>query len=278
MSGILAILMYWYLGELRRSQTLEIPIDHPALIYGATVFTTLRVYGNLEARLTHWQAHCDRLANSVAALGWAEPDWEQIRRGAIAIAENFPVIRITLFPEGEELITGRALPNDLETRQQQGISAWVAAPSEIGSFTRSLPNHKTGNYLAPWLALRDARSHQTQEAILVNEQGHWLETSTGNLWGWMNNQWYTPPLETGILPGLMRQKLMDYFRDHSMEVQHVMWDHTLVKELNVLLYTNSVMEAIPISVVYNQSQTLGYETQHPAIDQLRGFFLESGAE
>jgi branched-subunit amino acid aminotransferase/4-amino-4-deoxychorismate lyase len=41
---------------------------------------------------------------------------------------------------------------------------------------------KPGNYLGSWLAQRSAQVCGAREAILVNSQGHWLETATGNLW------------------------------------------------------------------------------------------------
>jgi branched-subunit amino acid aminotransferase/4-amino-4-deoxychorismate lyase len=267
--------MYWFQGQIHASQTLELPIDHPAFIYGATLFTTLRVYEHLESRLTCWQAHCDRLAQSVTAFNWAQPDWERIRDGATAIAQQFPVVRITLFPEGDELITGRSLPEDLTLRQQQGVQAWLAEPSTGGHFTRSLPNHKTGNYLAPWLALQQARSQHAQEAILINPQGHWLETSTGNLWGWAHDQWHTPSLETGILPGVLRQHLLVELHDRQQDANESIWDHRLVNQLETLVYTNSVMEVIPIQRVLARERQLIYDVHHPAIAALQRYFAKS---
>jgi hypothetical protein len=74
------------------------------------------------------------------------------------------------------MITGRALPAGLKQRQTQGIRAWVANSED---FRRPLANFKTGNYLGGWLSLQAAQRQDCQEAILVNDQHHWLETSTG---------------------------------------------------------------------------------------------------
>jgi hypothetical protein len=49
--------------------------------------------------------------------------------------------------------------------------------------------------------LQAAQRQQCQEAILVNERREWLETATGNLWGWYQEQWWTPPeVSGGITP------------------------------------------------------------------------------
>ncbi|MEB3151575.1 MAG: 4-amino-4-deoxychorismate lyase, partial [Sphaerospermopsis sp.] len=47
--------MYWYCGKLIESKTLELNINDPGLLFGATVFTTLRVYDHsLDHSLTNW--------------------------------------------------------------------------------------------------------------------------------------------------------------------------------------------------------------------------------
>lgn len=134
--------MFWYNGQVIEGEMLNLTIKDPGLLYGATIFTTLRVYDSLEHPLTHWQAHCDRLRQSLQAFGWSQPNWQRLHQGAEMLS-HYPVLRITLFADGREWVTGRFLPEDVETRQQQGITARLAE----AQFCRSLPEHKTGNYL-----------------------------------------------------------------------------------------------------------------------------------
>lgn len=174
--------MFWYNGQLIEKDELTLSIHHPSLLYGAMVFTTLRVYEqSLEHSLTQWQGHCDRLSQSLQVFGWPSPDWTQIRQEVEILLSSYPVIRIAIFPDGTEWITGRILPYDLSERQEKGIIGWVA---QDRIFERSLSHHKTANYLGAWLASNRAQHFGAKEAILVDAQGSWLETSTGNLWGW----------------------------------------------------------------------------------------------
>ncbi|MBW4671496.1 MAG: aminotransferase class IV [Cyanomargarita calcarea GSE-NOS-MK-12-04C] len=266
--------MFWYNGKLIESQSLELAIDDPALLYGATVFTTLRVYQNkLDSSLTNWQAHCDRLKSSLQTFGWSIPDERHLRQGAELILQHFPVLRITIFPDGREWITGRLLPFDLTEKQTNGI---VAAVSDI-EFQRSLPNHKTGNYLSAWLALNSAKKLNAQEGILVSSSGNWLETSTGNLWGWYLGNWWTPPLEAGILPGVVRSQIINWLDMQQVVVNQEPWTLELVKRFEAIAYTNSVVEIIPIHTVIqptgNSSTKLQYNAYHPGFQQLRKLFL-----
>jgi 4-amino-4-deoxychorismate lyase len=176
--------MFWYNGKIIQSQTLELDINDPGLLYGATVFTTLRSYENLlDSRLTNWRSQCDRLKLSLQTFAWQQLGWHQVRQDAEIISAHFPVFRITIFPVHRERITGRLLSKDLINKQKND-NACTAAKTEL---YRSLPDHKAGNYLSAWLAKNSAQQLDTQEAILVDARGNWLETSTGNLGGWRDN-------------------------------------------------------------------------------------------
>ena len=249
--------MYWYCGELIESETIELNISDPGLLYGATVFTTLRTDSRLGALKNLVDLHCDRLGASIEDLGWSQPDWHRVRSGVEQLTLLFPVLRITIFPDGRELITGRELPPNLTTWQTAGITAIIADRQ----LTRSLPHHKTGNYLAPWLALQQARNQNIQEAILTNDRGDWLETTTGNLWGYRDGCWYTPPLSAGILPGIARSQIMHYLKRENKSVVEIDWDPEWVKELDSIGYGNSVIHLIPIHTVLTPVGKLEYETK-----------------
>jgi branched-subunit amino acid aminotransferase/4-amino-4-deoxychorismate lyase len=241
---------FWYEGSLQpEGASLSLSPSDPALLYGATLFTTLRVYGDLDNPRTQWDAHIARLTVSLQALGWAEPDWSRVRQGAQSIAT--PVRRITLFSDGREMVTGRELPPDLADRQQLGIVAWVA-PDE----RRSLPQHKTGNYLLPWQCLQQAKNHGAQEAILLDAQDHWLETATGNLWGYAQGQWWTPPLKDGILPGIARHQIIQNLNHQGKTVQESPWDRATIVQFEGLAYSNCVVEFVPIRQVIWGDRTL----------------------
>ncbi len=263
--------MFFYNGNFHQSSSLELSIADPALLYGATVFTTLRVYEqSLDSPVTAWQAHCQRLKSSLELFQWPEPDWEQVREGAELMMARWPVLRIVIFPDGRELILGRILPPELAIRQAGGVKGWVA-DDEL--FVRSLPTHKTGNYLSSWLALQAAQRQGCQEAILVDGQGNWLETSTGNLWGWREGRWWTPPIEVGILPGVMRSQLLNSLRSQGHPAILKAWTADVVSGFEALAYSNSVVEVIPICEVFSGNQTRLYPSSHHGFSQLRQLFL-----
>ncbi len=255
----LIFLMYWYDGRQIESNTIELNSSDPGLLFGATVFTTLRT-----DRLTEieYDLHCHRLRSSVLDFCWHEPDWVRLKQGIKCLMPAFSVLRITLFPDGRELITGRDLPPNLTTWQQKGVTVIIADRQ----YTRSIPQHKTGNYLAPWLALQQARNRDIQEAILTNNLGYWLETTTGNLWGYRDGCWYTPPLSAGILPGIARSQILTHLQQQNLPVVEREWNPEWVKDLDSIGYSNSVVRFIPIHTAITAAGALKYTIQHPAED------------
>jgi 4-amino-4-deoxychorismate lyase len=337
--------MYWYAGELIQNDTLSISISDPGLLYGATVFTTLRVYDrSLDHPLTHWKLHCDRLHNSLKAFEWQLPDWLRLRQGAEILLKKaegrggvgaepasaqrtpwqraegrergqgeggkekpiedgrqkavesltyYSVLRIAIFPDGREWIVGRALPQDLEQRQQQGVIGWVAEEGrgeESGtrrrgdySFNlfpnlRSLPIHKTGNYLSAWLALQKAIKLGAKEAILIDDRGNWLETSGGNLWGWKDGCWWTPDLEKKLLPGIVRSQLLQWLQAKNIPVEQNQWTPDFVRDLEAIAYSNSVVEIVPFSSIIISEGQLSLNPTHQALEKLRSYFEEGSKE
>ena len=256
---------YWFDGQPVKGTELTLAVHEPALLYGATVFTTLRVYrNNLDHPLTRWEDHLHRLRHGLAAFQWPEPDWDRVRRGGDWLQQSFPIVRITCLPDGRELLTGRSLPSDLAVMQAQGITAWLAAGD---LYRRALAGYKTGNYLGGWVALQQAQRQGAREAILIDSTGHWLETSTGNLWGWANGQWWTPPLENGLLPGMARLHLCEHLQNQGISVCQDPWVPEVVQRFEALAYSNSAVQVVPIHTVLANHSRLFF---NPQIGSLRG--------
>ena len=251
--------MFWYDGKLKEGSQLKLEIGDPGLCYGATCFTTMRVYDRcLTHPLTSWQAHCDRLKTSLTVFNWQQPNWHRLEQGVRLLMQYFPVLRLTIFPDGREWITGRALPPDLAQQQTNGITAWIARDS---LYRRDLPQHKTGNYLSAYMARNRAIIYQAREAILINERGNWQETSTGNLWGWRDYCWYTPCLESEILPGIARSRWIHSLRSRGITIVENIWHPEFVSTLQALGYSNCVVDYIPIIKTVDRENQQDYSIE-----------------
>lgn len=67
---------------------------------------------------------------------------------------------------------------------------------------------KTLNYLTEWMSQTKAVEAGYDQGIIVNQRGHIAETGSANIFIIKNGRLYTPPLESGGLPGITRSEII----------------------------------------------------------------------
>lgn len=121
-----------------------------------------------------------------------------------AIAHTFPPqhqkVRLLLSPQG-------ILTHELNPLARSHTSLRVClAPSPINS-TNVFLYHKTSDRQIYTQAQQQCPGYD--DVILWNENGELTEFCTGNLVVELDGQWYTPPIECGLLAGTFRAWLLD---------------------------------------------------------------------
>jgi len=252
--------MFFYNGKFYQGDKIEFSIDDKGWLYGANIFTTIRIYNfSLNHLQTNWRLHCDRLINSIRYFNWQQPNWKRITEETKILIKEYPVLRITLFPDGKELISGRELPSQLETMQQKGILAQVIPDVNL---QRSISAHKTGNYLASYFAQQQAQKLGYTEAIFTDGEGNWLETSTGNLWGYSKGVWFTPQQTDLMLAGVTRRFII---QKALFPIETNIWTPEFIKTLEAIVYSNSVVEIVPLKTIKWGEKQLKFDLSHQCL-------------
>ncbi|MFO1207616.1 MAG: aminotransferase class IV [Amaricoccus sp.] len=153
-----------------------------------------------DGRFPRLPAHLARLARTAAALGVA-PDWPAIDRVLAAITgEGALRIRLTVTLDGAPAAeTAPLAPNP---------PAWTVA----------LARERLDS-ADPWLVLktdrrpvhdaaRAARAPGIDEALLANERGELCEGTTTTVFADFGRGLLTPPLASGLLPGVLRAEML----------------------------------------------------------------------
>lgn len=68
---------------------------------------------------------------------------------------------------------------------------------------------KSLSYQDEVLARMEAQAAGAEDAIMLNNQGAPASTSMANLYALVEGRWLTPPIETGVLPGIVREVLVE---------------------------------------------------------------------
>ncbi|WP_196775332.1 aminodeoxychorismate synthase component I [Rhodococcus opacus] len=148
-------------------------------------------------------AHLSRAEDSALYFGF-EFDSTRVRNalsarlsGSIAPSR----VRLLLFRSGDFDIVASPLPDPASRPLRLALH-----PDPVDT-TTCWSRHKT-SIRTPYTQ-RQSSLPDFDDVILKNERGEIMETCTGNIVVMINGVWVTPPLESGCLPGIERQRLLD---------------------------------------------------------------------
>jgi branched-chain amino acid aminotransferase len=211
------VVAVWINGELLPDNEAKVSVFDHGLVVGDGVFETVKVAHGQPFALSR---HLDRLARSAAGLGLPEPDLDQIRAGAEAVAAtagDLPLARMRI------TVTGGMAPLGSERGSGPGTAIVAlagqkaAAPAvdvvvvpwprnELGA----LAGLKTTSYADNVRALAYAADHGGSEAIFANMAENLCEGTGTNIFVASGGRLITPPLASGCLAGITRALVLEW--------------------------------------------------------------------
>jgi branched-chain amino acid aminotransferase len=106
---------------------------------------------------------------------------------------------------------------------------------------------KSTNYLANIFAKAEADRKGAYEAILLGPQGEIAELSTSSFFCVVNGKVLTPPIETGILPGITRQVLLRILKREKIPYGEVALFPSETAMMDEAFLCSSVRGPLPIT-------------------------------
>lgn len=151
--------------------------------------------------------HLERLAASSAALGFRF-DREQALGQLVEAATSFPAgeerrVRCELRRDGTLQITTAPMP------VVAGGAVRTAIATQRVDAGDPFLRHKTTRRAIYERAFTEASAQGCDDALLLNRQGFVTETSRSTIFVEHDGVLLTPPLEHGLLPGVLRRELME---------------------------------------------------------------------
>jgi len=242
-----------------RSQARISPFDL-GFLYGYGLFETMRAYSG---RIFRLDSHLERLSKSAQLLGLPQNAfnlknacYDTLKANKLSDAR----IRLTAsIGEGEAkpdplrnpkptvlVVATSYTPPSAET-YKKGFKSVV---SSIRQNSQSpLSRLKTLNYLNQLLARKEAKEKGAGEAILLNERGFLCEGSTSNIFLVSRGTLTTPSEESGCLPGITRQVVIELAQELGLKVaeREVRLEELLNADEAFL--TGSLIELMPLTEV-----------------------------
>jgi branched-chain amino acid aminotransferase len=247
----------WINGRLCRGDDAALSLFDRGARDGEGLYETLRVY---RGRPFLWEHHMERLVLSAAVLGFPVPASPLTLREALdqlLAAESLDdaVARFTVtrgIPGGRPTRTGAWVEVEpIAARLWRGTRAGAATvivskrPFEPGP----LGPHKTTSRLAYRLATEEARTARADETLLVSPHGQVLEGSVSNLFAVVGGELLTPPLASGILPGITRAAVLRLCATAGIPAREQTLTLADLRAADEIFVTNSVQEVVPVGTL-----------------------------
>jgi branched-chain amino acid aminotransferase len=239
------------------------PFDH-GFLYGYGLFETMRAYNGHIFRL---DSHLGRLRCSAESIELrhsvltTEEGKQRLKAACMATLEANQLknarIRLTVSAgEGDMmpdpstcsnptiLIAARNLHPIPPEKYETGFKATV--PFLRRNSQSPLSRLKSTCYMENVLACSKARASGYDEAILLNERGYIAEGTTTNIFLVSNGELVTPSLESGVLPGITREAVLEIARTSAIRANERLVNLDELIEAQEAFLTNSVLEIMPL--------------------------------
>ena len=269
-------LVYLNGSLIPRSEAKVSAFDH-GFLYGYGLFETMRAYNG---KIFLLDRHLKRLFESAELLGLdgalAGIDLEQACFDVLK-ANNFKDARMRLTVTRGDAGAFQGTRQDAAASVLITATAYTPLPAEayekgykalISSFRRDseslLSGLKSTGYLLSVLAKREAENAGIDEALLLNECGFVAEGSISNVFFVTHSELFTPPVESGILPGITREVVLELATGSKIRATEADIRVDDLPRFDEAFLTNSVLEIMPLVAVRDKAgKTVSFGSRKP---------------
>ena len=238
-----------------------------AFLYGDSVFETIKVVKN---KVLFWEEHYLRLMSSMRIIkieipNEFTPDYleNQIKKTNSSISETFSGrVRLTVFREGEGLYLPKSNQAIFVINSFQNESILFETKFKIYKVdiykdyliqSNLLSNLKTSNRLINVIGSIYAQENGLDNCILLNENKLVTEFLNGNIFLVSDNVIKTPPINSGCLNGVMRNKIIELINKIPLfEILEKDFSAYEIISSQEVWVSNSISGIIPVSQYRNK--------------------------
>jgi para-aminobenzoate synthetase/4-amino-4-deoxychorismate lyase len=215
---------------------------------GFELFETM--YATRQEGVRHLSRHLARLSSSAATLGFKLDEANAICAEIAAKCASLPAhtphrMRLALSKNGTIQITAAVLTPLAESTVGVLLGSDHAFPATDAA--DPLLRHKTtrrAEYDRGW---REAEAKGAFDTLFFNAQGELTEGGRSNVLVKLGGRWWTPPLVSGVLPGVMRGVLLEDASD--LQVAERVLTRTDLQNAEALMVCNALRGAVPARIV-----------------------------
>jgi branched-chain amino acid aminotransferase len=245
-----------------RSQARISVFDH-AFLYGYGLYETMRAYNG---KIFLLERHMQRMKKSAKIIGLVEKlagiNLAKACKDTLA-ANRLPDARIRLTvsngasdmapwaggAEGEPTIVVTARPYTPFSAKKYDEGFRVGIASERRCRQSIIATLKSVSHLASVIARMEATAQGLDEALLLNDDGYIAEGGGCNVFFVKSGVLRTPRLDSGILPGVTREVVLEMAAELRIDVKEVDIRPEALDRFDEAFMTNAMIEVTPVTAV-----------------------------
>ncbi|MFZ5519470.1 MAG: branched-chain amino acid transaminase [Candidatus Zhuqueibacterota bacterium] len=281
----------WFSGKFVDWWDAKIHVMSHVIHYGSSIFEGMRCYDTKKgSAIFRLDEHVKRFFDSTKIYRMEMPfSFSEIRQACIDVVKvnhlKSAYIRPFVFRGYKALGVD---PTSCPVEVAIASLNWGAYLGEdalnngvdvrVSSWTRMHPNThpflaKSGaNYMNSQLIKMEAKMDNYAEGIALNSQGFVCEGSGENIFIVRNNQIFTPPMHSSILPGITRDSIFYIAKEFGYDIKECVIPREMLYIADELFFTGTAAEVSPIRSV--DKIKIGSGARGPVTEKIQRRFFD----
>jgi len=251
-------------GRIEAPERATVPVLDHGFLFGDSIYETLWWHrGTLIQAAEHWErleisaarvylelqhdrSQLEAAVHATLEAAGAGPDDDALVR--LMVTRGFGPLGLDFraLPRRSLVVIVAPAARPTPEAFARGIS--VSVVERRRTSPRALdPRAKTGNYLNNLLALHEALKGGADDALLRNEAGDLAEASTSNVFLVLDGVLVTPSVETGVLEGTARRRILDLCRSAAIACAERRVSPTELQRATEVFLSSSVRGILPVT-------------------------------
>jgi branched-chain amino acid aminotransferase len=244
-------------GNILDAHEKSLSAGQVGLLNGWGVFSTLRVAdGVLFAFERHWERmHRDAAKVHVPFPSDAAEIKSQLLRLVEANAAWNATLRVMVVRNRGGLFEGPDLERDFDVLAfTKDLNPWGSSVRlVIKAHARYAKNEFSGCKILSWSQnltwYEEAHQRGFDEAVLLNERGEVSECTSANIFAASGGEVVTPPLNSGCLPGVTRELLLEVVRVPGIQVVERALKPQDLERADQVFITSTTRDLLPAAFI-----------------------------
>lgn len=220
-------------------------------LYGVGVFETVKIEKRVPKEL---KRHYIRIKNSCLKLKIDfKIDYEKFETlfsNEIEKVEweNF-ILRISIIKSGDSSKYFFTIRENKNSEKTYEIGYRVTISNLVRDENSELVYHKSLNYFENFLSLEKAKLNGYDEVLFFNTKGFLAEGSKTNIFLIRDGAIYTPKIESGLLAGVMRAKVIEELGKIGIKVEEREMTKDFLLNSDEIFLTNAIIGVIKVTEI-----------------------------